>query len=352
MPASGILPSFALPSCSAFLTMTSIGRNAFSQGATVVVSGYKIRPYNAGDEAGLLLAWNSAMWADPLDAYRWRSTYLLDPNFTPEECLVAEEVDGGGIVGFVLGFTEKHGDAADAWIVGFGVVPGHRRKGIGTALIERLKETWRARGVPTIHVGPYIPSYLTPGVDVSAYADGIAFLKTIGAVEGGRPVSMKADLTNYRVREGVGPLRERLAAEGIGFRAATAEDILPLLAFMEEHFAHWVPDARRALQGIVRGDAATTTLHVATDNGAIIGYAQTGRERFGPFGVNEAYRGRGIGGVLLSRVLVAMRAQGYHSAWFLWTSDRTAKLYGEHGFEEVRRFQMMDLPLDPAEAGG
>jgi mycothiol synthase len=314
-------------------------------GGHEVESRYKVRPYTAGDEAGLLAAWNRAMWADPLDAFRWRSTYLLDPNFTPDECLVAEETDAGEIVGFALGFTDKRGDSPDAWIVGFGVVPEHRRTGIGTALLERLKETWRKKDVPTIHVGPYIPSYLTPGVDVSAYADGIAFLKTAGAVEGGRPVSMKANLTNYRVRESVAPLREKLASEGIAFRSATPEDILPLLRFMEEHFAHWVPDARRALQGIVQGDAATTTLHVATDHGEIIGYAQTERERFGPFGVNDAYRGRGIGGVLLSRTLAGMRAQGYHSAWFLWTSDRTAKLYGEHGCEEVRRFQMMDIPL-------
>lgn len=308
-------------------------------------SGYRIRPYAAGDETGLLAAWNSAMWADPLDVFRWRSTYLLDPNFSPEECLVAEHTSNGEIVGFVLGFTDKSGTSPDAWIVGFGVVEAHRRKGIGTALLERLQATWRKNGVPAIHVGPYIPSYLTPGVDVSAYTDGIAFLKTVGAVEGGRPVSMKANLTNYRVRESVGPLREKLAAESIQFRAATPEDILPLLTFMGEHFAHWVPDVRRALQGIVRGDAATTTLHIATDNGEIIGYAQTDRERFGPFGVNEAYRGRGIGAVLLSQTLVSMRAQGYHSAWFLWTSDRTAKLYGEHGFEEVRRFQMIDIPL-------
>lgn len=285
------------------------------------------------------------MWADPLDAFRWRSTYLLDPNFSTDACLVAEDSASGEITGFALGFTDTHGDSPDAWIVGFGVVPEYRRQGVGTALIEQLKETWREQGVATIHVGPYIPSYLTPGVDVSAYADGIAFLRTMGADEGGRPVSMKANLTNYRVRDSVGPLRETLAAEGIAFRAATADDILPLLHFMDEHFTHWVPDARRALQGMVRGEAATTTLHLATDNGAIIGYAQTDRERFGPFGVNEAYRGKGIGAVLLSRTLVAMRAQGYHSAWFLWTSDRTAKLYGEHGFEEVRRFQMMDIPL-------
>jgi GNAT superfamily N-acetyltransferase len=305
--------------------------------------GYVIRPYAAHDEAGLLAAWNEAMWADPLNEFRWRSTYLLDPNFSPESCLVAADPVSGGIIGYVLGFADLRGTSNDAWIVGFGVAPAHRREGIGTALLARLMEQWRASGIMKIHVGPYIPSYLTPGVDIAAYADALPFLASLGAVEGARPVSMKASLTNYRVRNKVAPLTASLGEEGIEVRPATGSDILPLLAFMEEHFAHWVPDARRALGAIVNGEAAT--LHVTTDNGAIIGYAQTHSERFGPFGVDEAYRGRGIGAVLLSRALVAMRAQGYHSAWFLWTSDRTAKLYGEHGFEEVRRFAMVDMLL-------
>jgi GNAT superfamily N-acetyltransferase len=307
--------------------------------------GIVIRPYTANDEAGLLSAWNEVMWTDPLNEFRWRSTYLLDPNFSPESCLVAVDPVSGAIIGYVLGFADTRGDSHDAWIVGFGVRAVHRRKGIGTALLTTLKERFRTNGVTKIHVGPYIPSYLTPGVDIAAYADALPFLASLGAVEGARPVSMKASLTNYVVRPSVGPLTDTLGSAGIEVREATGANILPLLAFMEEHFAHWVPDARRALGAIVRGEADTATLHVATDNGKIIGYAQTQSERFGPFGVNEAYRGRGIGAVLLSRALMAMRSQGYHSAWFLWTSDRTAKLYGEHGFEEVRRFAMVDMPL-------
>lgn len=306
---------------------------------------YTIRPYRAGDEAGLLSAWNEAMWADPLNLTRWRGTYLLDPNFTPDECLVAEETASGTIAGVVLGISDKLRNSNDAWIIGFGVRPDHRRKGIGTALLTRLMDGWRKDGIATIHVGPYIPSYLTPGIDVNAYADALPFLASLGAIEKDRPLSMKASLTNYRVRDNVTPLAGKLGSEGIEVRPGTGDDILPLLAFMEEHFPHWVPDIRRVLGAIVGDGEATSTLHVATDHGSIIGYAQTTMERFGPFGVNEAYRGRGIGAVLLFRALVAMRAQGFHSAWFLWTSDRTAKLYHEHGFEEVRRFAMVDIPL-------
>ncbi len=309
---------------------------------------FEIRPYRAGDEPGLLETWNASMWADPIDAVTWRGRYLLDPNFAPETTPVAVDPATGEIVGFVHGYTDRSpaGPGTDAWIVGFGVRESHRRQGIGTALMHAFEAHVSPIGVTKVLYGPYIPSYVTPGIDVNAYADAVAFLGAIGVDEGARPLSMKANLTSYRA-EASAETRERdRASEGITIRRAEPRDIVPLLAFLEEHFPHWKPDAIGVMRDLFGGDPRTVTLHVAEDHGTIIGYAQTRAERFGPFGVNEAYRGRGVGAVLLSRTLRAMRAEGYHSAWFLWTSDRTAKLYREHGFEEVRRFVMMTKALD------
>jgi len=310
-------------------------------------SDIEIRPYRAGDEPSLIGTWNEAMWADPIEPIAWRTRYLLDPNFSPETCPVAVDVASGEIVGYVLGFTNRTsgGGGADAWVVGFGVRETFRRRGIGRQLMQAFESRVEAAGATRIRYGPYIPSYITPGVDVAAYGDAIAFLTAIGASEGVRPLSMKANLTNYRAAAGVADRERELASQGITIRAARAADILPLLAFLEEHFPHWKGDAAGVMRDLFGGDPRTVTLHVAEDDGTIIGYAQTRSERFGPFGVNEAYRGRGVGAVLLSRTLRAMRAQGFHSAWFLWTSDRTAKLYRQHGFEEVRRFAMVSKDL-------
>lgn len=303
-----------------------------------------IRPYDMADETALLACWNAAMWADPIDALTWRGRYLLDPGFAPETTPVAVDRDSGELVGFVHGYTAPGG--TDAWVVGFGVREDRRRQGIATALMDAFEGAARRAGAIRILYGPYIPSYLTPGVDVAAYADAVAFLTAIGASEGARPLSMKASLTNYRPEAGVGQREDELSDEGIIVRRAEPDDIVPLLQFLEAHFPHWKGDATGVMRDLFGGDPRGVTLHVAEDNGEIIGYAQTRAERFGPFGVDEAYRGRGVGAVLLSRTLRAMRAQGFHSAWFLWTSDRTAKLYRQHGFEEVRRFVMMTKELD------
>jgi mycothiol synthase len=304
-----------------------------------------ILPYAAGDEAGLLDVWHGAMWADPIDALTWRGRYLLDPDFRPGTCPVAIDPGTGRMVGFVLGFTRD--GSPDAWVVAFGVAADRRREGIGAALMRAFEQAARATGANRVLYGPYIPSYLTPGVDVHAYVDAVAFLAAIGAEEGARPLSMKANLTNYRAEASVADRENRLAGEGITIRRATERDILPLLAFLAAHFPHWRGDAIGVMRDLFGGDPRGVTLHVAEDDGTITGYAQTRAERFGPFGVNEAYRGRGVGAVLLSRTLRAMRSQGFHSAWFLWTSDRTAKLYRQHGFEEVRRFAMMSKDLEP-----
>jgi N-acetylglutamate synthase-like GNAT family acetyltransferase len=102
---------------------------------------------------------------------------------------------------------------------------------------------------------------------------------------------------------------------------------------------------RGNLRSLVSANEAST-LHVALHNGEVIGFALTNSERFGPFGVNEAYRGQGVGAVLLSRALCAMRARNIHTAYFLWTSDQTARLYARHGFEIVRRFTMVSKKME------
>jgi len=290
------------------------------------------------------------MWADPIDSATWRTRYLLDPNFAAEECLVAVDSRGGRVVGFVFGMTAKAGgehrpQRPDAWIVAFGVAEPYRRQGVARALFDRLEATWRAAGIGKVTVGPYIPSYVTPGVDELAYPEAVLFLQAWGAESLSRPLSMKASLTGYRPSEASLALVENLESTGIRIRPADPADILPLLQFLDRHFAHWRPDAASVLAERYGSDPRAVTMHIAEEHGRIIGYAQSRGERFGPFGVDETYRGGGIGAVLLSTTLLEMRARGFHCAWFLWTSDRAAKLYREHGFEEVRRFQLLAKTL-------
>jgi GNAT superfamily N-acetyltransferase len=307
------------------------------------LSDVRIRSYRPTDERGVLDVWNAALDVDPLTDEEWRGRFLLDPNFRRDNLLVAES--GDTVAGFVLGMRDG---SDDAWVVAFAVRPESQRQGIGTKLFSSLFNSWKDAGIRQVTISSYVPGYITPGVDVHAYAAAIDFLGHVGATELYRPVSMKANLTGYRIPDSILEKEQLLHGEGYTFRAARPLDTLPLIEFAEEHFGTpWRNDIASVLRELFVGDPNRVTLQVVLKGERIVGYAQTRAERFGPFGVDARLRGRGIGGVLLAQALLNMRRRGFHSAWFLWTSDRTAKLYGEHGFELVRRFAVFKKELNP-----
>jgi mycothiol synthase len=314
------------------------------------VTGAVVRAYAAGDEADLVGVWNAAMASDPIAPTVFRRKVLLDPNFDPAGCLVAEA--DGAIRGFLLSlarrvpFFNQGLQPDEAWITAFGVHPDWQRQKIGTLLLETALQRLCEQGRSTVSVSPYVPNYFTPGVDVAAYAPAVAFLQRHAFVEVSRPLSMRSELTGFRIPESILQVAARLANEGVEVRPAEAADIVPVLEFVRECFSwDWYREAGEVFGELFAGDPRQVNLLVASRAGEVVGYAQHRAERFGPFGVNPTLRSRGIGRVLLARTLVDMLKRGNHVAWFLWTGDDAARLYAQCGFHEVRRFTVMKRSL-------
>lgn len=310
-----------------------------------------IRSYRGEDETALLDIWNETMWGDRIDAATWRSRVLLDPNFVPEHCALAEGPQGRP-VGFMLGlarqvpFFVQGYEREKSWITAFGVVPEHRRSGVGSALLEHVCDRLRAGGAQEVAVAPYVPNYFIPGVDVSIYADAVRFLEGRGFAVQSRPLSMRADIATFQVPEDIAKTHARIQAEGIQITLAIPEDIVPVQQFLRRCFSwDWVRFAAEVMDELFSGNPRTAGMLVAKQADEVAGYAQFRAERFGPFGVDPALRSRGIGRVLLAQTLIEMRKRGYHCAWFLWTSDDAARLYQRCGFREERRFAVMRKSL-------
>src|SRR5690606_33832135 len=89
------------------------------------------------------------------------------------------------------------------------------------------------------------------------------------------------------------------------------------------------PDWGRAVrEAVVAGLPWDQFFLAIAPSGRLVGFAMYGayggvQERFGPFGVDESERGKGIGKILLYQTLEAMRSRGLHGAWFLWTGRRS-----------------------------
>ncbi|HEV8470047.1 MAG TPA: GNAT family N-acetyltransferase [Candidatus Limnocylindria bacterium] len=305
-----------------------------------------VRPYSPADEDAILQIWNSALAADPIGVGTWRTKVLLDPNFVADGCHVAEA--RGRARGFLLSLTrqvpffEDGLQPEEAWITAFGVHPEWRRQGLGGLLLAAALDRLRRLGRRRVTLSTYVPNYITPGADVAAYGPGIAFLTERGFEVVSRPLSMRVELTGFAVPSPIVATRARLHAEDVAVRSVVASDIVPVLDFVRSHFsADWRREAADVLADLFSGDPRQVSMLAAFRGTQVLGYAQHRAERFGPFGVDPALRGRGIGRVLLASTLMEMRKKNFHVAWFLWTGDDAARLYAQCGFREARRFAVL-----------
>lgn len=118
----------------------------------------------------------------------------------------------------------------------------------------------------------------------------------------------------------VAPLVKRLADEGIVIRPASPWEKHLVVAWVEGHFsAGWASECDVAFSN------QPATCLLATNAGRVIGfgcYDATCKDFFGPVGVAEDFRGRGIGKALLLACLHAMRAAGYGYAIIGWVGPK------------------------------
>jgi mycothiol synthase len=287
---------------------------------------------------------------DRINESVFRTRVLLDANFNPEELLVAEAE--GKLHGFVLSIVRQvplflQGlEGEIGWITAFGVHPRHRRQGIGRQLFDATLTRLSSLGRQRVLISPYTPNYFIPGVDVDAYPDALAFLQAAGWQVTSRPISMRAELTGFQIPHEILDLERQRAQEGTLVRPVQPADLPELMPFIVKHFGwDWFRFAQEYLLELFGPGSDEICFLVATQHDRIVGYCQQRRERFGPFGVAEEMRNKGIGRLLLFRCLATMLTKGFHCAWFLWTGTDAARLYSLAGFRQVRQFAVMKREL-------
>lgn len=105
------------------------------------------------------------------------------------------------------------------------------------------------------------------------------------------------------------PLLEELREQGIYVRRPNPWELSEVREFIEKHFSRsWADEVSVGFAN------KPVSVFVARHEDQIVGFAAyecTRRNYFGPTGVAEAYRGRGIGTALLLACLYAMQDMGY-----------------------------------------
>ncbi len=306
---------------------------------------YQIKPYKQEYMEQLVTGWNETLIFDPISEERFMQQVLMDENFDPDLALVLLVEDK--VIGFCLGIKRKYPyltrglEENRGWISIMFVLTKYQGKGYGKALLNEEEKRLKKEKVKEITLCAYSPNYFTPGVDLK-YEKALSFFEQNGYVKGLDAVSMQKDLFTYSIPEKTQEMIERLKGEGISFNKYSLSYMEKLLAFTEAEFdAGWV---RNILQAIRNGEAEDTIL-IATDiEDQVIGYCMRkidGNDaRFGPIGVKESIRSKGIGGILFDLQMREMQKRGIFYAYFLWTHGAAMRFYERHGMSTYRTYQL------------
>lgn len=309
-----------------------------------------IHPFQPEDLDGVVALLNREMTADPTTSENFQRRVLLDLNFDPQGAPVAR--DGDKVVGFMCGMVRKYlmedqkPDTDRGFITLLAVDKDYQRRGVGTKLWEHVKDYFKSKGAKVALAATFAPNYFVPGVDQAAYATAVEFLKKQGFQTAITVISMESHLTDLVTPDWIKEKEVKLNSEGVTFETFRPERTLPLLDHLRECFpGDWQRYLRESMVRKTMGHFERGEIYVAMHNGKCLGFCQHENERFGPFGVDDKERGRGIGAVLLLKCLHGMKAKGIHTAWFMSTTDDAAKVYIHGGFKEIRRHAVMKMAL-------
>ena len=313
-----------------------------------------IRSFEVGDGPALAAAWTAAAPADPIGYPRFRDLFLLDRNFDAaglKLAIVDNQIVGAAYaVRRLIAVDADDLEPASGWIPFFFVHPDHRGRGLGRELLTAAMDWLRDHGRSEVFFSSYTPNYFLPGLDAARYPAAGRLLQALGFERQYDAVAMDRSLVGYEIPADVGKRIETLTAEGYSFGTPTGDELTSLISIAGGEFN---PDWARAIREAVVAGMPLDRIVVARDPGrGILGWAMHGTyesviDRFGPFGVLPASRGTGLGKVLLHLTLERMVALGAHSAWFLWTGEKSpaGQLYLKTGFSITRTFTILRAPL-------
>jgi predicted N-acetyltransferase YhbS len=265
-----------------------------------------------------------------------------DPNFESKYSLVAVEDDK--VVGFVLGVKRKREpkELVDlhkkiAWIKVFVVDEKFRRKGIAHSLFNELETRLEEEYVEKVRICDYPLWHLFSGIDIN-YEEGLSFCIKRGFKKVGETIDYEIDLIDFYMPKRI--MDGNFAS--LSIRRAQKEDMKSVLEFIRSEFPiFWVYEAKIAFK------YKKPKVWIAEEKGKMIGfsvYSALEPHWFGPIGVTERKRFRGIGTTLLFNCLKSMREEGQRIVIIPWT--KKLFFYTQvPGIKRIRHYWIMEKEL-------
>lgn len=226
------------------------------------------------------------------------------------------------LVGFTMGIRRpwKKGRKTQGWIKFIYIAPAFRKKGVGTLLLRELESRFQDLGVDVLIFGSSSPNYLVPGMPQDLEEE-ILFFKENGWKQ-------LSERTNLEVKLSAIPLdpkvRDHLLEKNQGYEimVASQEDKNDIKNFLTGEFSKsWFIEISAVFKKGAKG-ILSILKDKQTDD--LVGFAAincTNENWFGPMGVSERLRGRGLGSILLLHNLYHARKAGLERIVIPWADE-------------------------------
>ncbi len=305
-----------------------------------------IRSYQAEDEPEVVLLWNQCLRRDETSLNTFRRKIILDENFDDRGCFVA--TDGRYLVGFLLSIRRRYPyydlglENGKGWVTVFFVHPECRRQGAGKALLESGERFLKQEGVDEVFVSDYTPNYVMPGIDVDAYADAYEFLTASGYKKSENVYGMGRSLVDAHIPDEVQDRFRKLEEAGFSVTVFQPRHTLKVLEFLRKNYPG---DLFRVAVERIKENPECDEILIALKNDEVVGFSNFLDERFGPFGIDREFTGRGLGPMLYYQTVEQMRKKGRQNLWLAWTSGRAKDFYHKVGLKVIRRHVILKKTL-------
>ena len=296
-----------------------------------------IRTYKGSDIDAIIEILNNEMPYTPINKKYFIKNFLLDLNFDENGFFVAEE--NGEVIGFIQAIIRKipvdvggslNEDEAYLNIIGL-KYKKDIRGGLGHELVKKAEKYIAQFGKRNIFMSHYTPNYLYQGINTE-YTDYIELFKSAGYDDSIRNASISIDLFKYKRPKEIDELKKRAEQEGFIFTHLKPEYIPSLMRF-------WSPGWNHRFRRLINETMDFEKVNIIVYKDEVVGCNVFGdpyssEERFGPYGVNGDFRGKGLGQILLHDCLTEMKNRGLQRAWAQSTpiASSATHVYEKAGF--------------------
>jgi|GEM_PF-2843926 len=288
----------------------------------------------------LLVLWNRIFPHDSTTLFDLNELIFCGEGLDLSLCLLAWKHKQ--MVGFVCAVVDD--SRHDAYIHAIGVDDCLRNSGIGTRMLDTLENELSRRSIRKLIFSGYPNRYILPGLDDNCYPTGKLFLESKGFVSKTEVVSMEKFLVTVQTSE------------------IELSDLFKVIPFSDRFLGSVLQLSRRMLhpewvdtirQAYIRTEGNCHGYVCVDMRGIVVGYAFFGMVgedicRFGPIGVDTAYRGKSIGKALLLACLHEQQKLGCSRSYFLWGEKKSpaVKMYSKAGFTVFRTMTIYEKLLN------